>query len=82
MEDKVKENYRFFVSHKDELLKKYRDKFVIIINKKIVGSFESFDEALRYSEQEKLIPGEYFLDQVSTATFESKAFISRVAFYS
>ncbi len=38
-------NYNFFITSIDELCKKYEGQFVVIKDKKIIGSYRTFEEA-------------------------------------
>lgn len=38
-------NYEYFISHFDELYLKYPEKFIVIQNQSVLGTYDSFDEA-------------------------------------
>jgi len=44
-EDKLKKEYDFVMRNKEDLLKKYRNKYILVHNEKVVGSFKRFDRA-------------------------------------
>jgi hypothetical protein len=41
----------YFIAHQDELVKKYRDKFLVIIGEKVIGVYDNISEA--YWETQK-----------------------------
>ena len=44
--DLLKKEFDFYVKNHDELIKKYLNKFIVIKEQKIVGSYETLEEAV------------------------------------
>lgn len=40
-------NYEFFVSNFDELYKEYADRYIVIKNCKVIGDYDTFDNAYK-----------------------------------
>lgn len=38
-------NYKYFKDHFDELYPKYSEKYIVIKNEQVIGSYNSFDDA-------------------------------------
>ena len=43
----IKENYKYFEEHYKEIVEKHLNKYVIIKDKKIVGSYDTLEEAAK-----------------------------------
>ena len=69
-------NYRYFVSHLDELCQKYEGKYLAIKNEEVIGDYSSFDEA--FCETEKVEELGTFLIQYCSK--DQSAFVNN--FYS
>ena len=41
----LKENFEFVENNKDKLLKKYLNKYLLVWQKKVVGSFDTYEKA-------------------------------------
>ena len=41
----LEEEYKYFKTHKKELLENYRNKFVVIKNKEVIGAYDTEKEA-------------------------------------
>ncbi len=61
-QEKFDNQYRYFVKHRDELVKKYYKRFLVIRNESIAGNYASFDEAL-YAASAKYEPGTFNIQQ-------------------
>ena len=44
--DAVRENYDYFVKHKDEIPQEHQHRFVLVHNKKFVGYFDTENDAI------------------------------------
>lgn len=42
----LKEEFQFYLDHQNELLLKYKGKFVVIVGNSVVGAYRSFKEAV------------------------------------
>lgn len=70
--------FKFYLSNQKELVEKYRGKFLVIRGEKVVGDFDSFEDALNNSQKEfdlgtfliqECLPGE----ENYTQTFHTRA---------
>jgi len=72
--------YKYYESHKEELIQKYAGKFIVIVESKIVGDFDSREEALTQSVK-KLKIGTFLIQEIkSNSSDETMMFHSQVAF--
>ena len=44
-EKNLKENFEYVTNHKEELLREYNNKFILVFDKKVVGSFDTYENA-------------------------------------
>ena len=44
-EKDLKANYDFAIKNKDRLLKNYKDKFILVFEEKVVGSYDTYAKA-------------------------------------
>ena len=74
----LEKEFQFYLAHQKELLVKYEGKFIVIIGDEVVGSYDSFEEALSTS-QEKYQMGTFLIQQCLpgedsyTQTFHTRA---------
>lgn len=77
----LEHEFKYFVTHQDELVAKYNGKFIVIIGDKVVGSFDTFEGALEDS-QKKYKAGTYLIQHCRpgkesyTQTFHSRVVFS------
>jgi hypothetical protein len=76
----IEKEYEYFVAKKNDLLKKYNNKYVIIQNQKIVSSFDNISNALEYIKDNSLVFGDFLLDLVNEETYKPKVYNSLVSF--
>lgn len=76
----LKEEFEYYISHQNELLKKYAGKFLVIKNKSIIGVYDSEIDA--YTETVKQEEAGTFLIQECQPGNESytQTFRTRVVF--
>ena len=48
----LKKEFDFFVAHQDELVKKYKGKFLVIKNRKVIGAHPTIRAAYAETQQE------------------------------
>lgn len=78
--DKLDKEYQYFRVNRNELLKQYKDKFIVIKDQKVVGSYSTEQEAYEDSVQ-KFELGTFLLQKCVVEDEEQKAvFHSRVLF--
>ena len=73
MNGNLKKEFRYYLDHQDELVKKYAGKFIVIKNAKVVGAFDSDLQAVQETAKnhplgtflvQKCEPGEESYTQV------------------
>lgn len=76
----LKEEFEYYISHQNELLKKYAGKFLVIKNKSVIGVYDSEIDA--YTETVKQEEAGTFLIQECQPGNESytQTFRTRVVF--
>lgn len=60
----LEKNFKYYLAHQDELVPLYNGKYVMIVNEKVVGAYNSLYEAC-YNGEDKYGPGN-FLVQLCT----------------
>lgn len=72
--------FNYYLTHQDELVKQYNGQYVVIVNKQVVGVFQTEQEA--YINSIQLYPAGTFLIQQCTAgtTAYTQTFLSNVSF--
>jgi hypothetical protein len=74
----LENEFRYYVAHQKELVEKYKGQFIVIVGEKVVGSYQSFEEALLES-QNKYEPGKFLIqeclpgEEAYTQTFHTRA---------
>ncbi len=79
--DALKKEFEYYLANQEELVKKYNHRFIVITNKKVVGDYDSSEQAF-YKSIEKGLQLGTFLIQECTAGEDAytQAFHSRVTF--
>ena len=44
--EKLEKEFKYYLEHQDELVKKYNGKFIVIKNREVIGAFDSELEAI------------------------------------
>lgn len=42
----LKDNYQYYLDNKEELCKKYLNKYIVIKNEEVIGAFDTMEEAV------------------------------------
>jgi ERCC4-type nuclease len=69
--------FDYYLEHQNELLKKYNNRFLVIIGDEVVGDYDSHEQAL-YNSMEKYELGTFLIQECTegdssyTATFHSR----------
>jgi len=72
--------FSYYLNHQNELVKKYRNRFLTIIGEKVVGDYDSFEQAL-FRSQEKYQLGTFLIQECTEGDKAyTKRFYSNVAF--
>ncbi len=74
----LEKEYKFYQDNKEYLLKKYLNRYLIIIDNKVVDDFASYEEAL-YKTQEKYELGTFLIQKCSSEDI-IQIFHSRIIF--
>ena len=76
----LEKEFKYFLRHQDELVKKYNGRFIVIIGEKVVGDFASDADA--YGEMVKSHKlGTFFIQHcIPGQTAYKQTFSSRVSF--
>jgi len=76
----LEKEFKYYISHQDELVKKYNGKVIAIIGEEVVGSYDSFEKALSEA-QKKYKLGSFFIQQCNQGENNyTQRFHSRVTF--
>jgi len=76
----IDQNYSYFEKNRSQLLKKYEDEFLVIVNKSVVGNFKSEEKAINYA-MENFKLGNFLIKQCLPKKEEqTQVFHSRVIF--
>lgn len=57
----ARKNYQYYLDNKNELNEKYKDKYIIIKDERVLGIYETLNEAI--SNAKKLEAGTYIIQQ-------------------
>ena len=53
-------DFRYYLSHQNELVGQYDGKYIVLVDNKVVGSYEDYADAV-YSSLEKYQPGTFMV---------------------
>jgi len=78
--EKLEKEFKYYLEHQDELVKKYNGKFIVIKNREVIGDFDSELEAIEKTAEKHELGT--FLVQKCEPGSESytQTYHSRVAF--
>jgi len=77
---KFETEFGFYLNHKDELVKEYAGKHLIIVSDQLQGSFETFEDALVFGS-DKFGIGKFFIIQCEESDENiNQTYYSRVLF--
>jgi len=74
----LQEEFQYYIDNQNELVKKYKGKFIVIIGKQVVDSYDTFEDAVIES-QKKYTLGTYLIQECMpgednyTQTFHTRA---------
>ena len=80
MKNQLDIEFKYFLSHQDELVQKYNGRFIVIVGESVIGDFNSETEA--YIESSKTHkPGSFLIQHCLPGQIAyTQTFHSRVAF--
>lgn len=64
IKDHLKKEWKFYLKHKDELVKKYLGKHVIIYKNSVRGAFDDDEEAFNYALDSGFKPNHFMIHKV------------------
>ncbi|MBA7571037.1 hypothetical protein ES708_12793 [subsurface metagenome] len=81
MMEKLEKEFKYYLEHQDELVKKYNGKFIVIKNREVIGAFDSELEAIKKTAAKHEL-GTFLVQkcergsQAYTATYHSRIAIA------
>ena len=80
MSKPLEKEFKYYIDHQDELVKKYNGKFLVIKNCKIIGIYDTELEAITKTSEKKEL-GTFLVQKCEPGTESySQTYHSRVAF--
>lgn len=76
-ENLLKKNYDYYLNNKQQLLKKYRDKFIIIQNEQVLEAYNTQQEAIEKAKE--LETGTYIIQKCEKGD-DTQIFHTRIRF--
>lgn len=52
MMEKLEKEFKYYLEHQEELVKKYNGKFIVIKNREVIGAFDSELEAINTTSEQ------------------------------
>ena len=78
--DKLEREFNYYLSHQDELVKKYNRKFIVIKDGSVIGAYDSELEAVETTAQHHEL-GTFLVQKCEPGTESyTQSYHSRVAF--
>lgn len=74
----LEREFKYYLAHQKQLVKKYNDKFLVIIGEEVIGDYNSFEDALTESQKNYKL-GTFLIHQCGpgednyTQTFHTRA---------
>ena len=56
----IERDFKYYLSHQNESVGQYDGKYIVLVNNKVVGSYEDYADAV-YSSLEKYQPGTFMV---------------------
>jgi hypothetical protein len=82
METPLKSEFKYYLANQDEMVKKYNGKFIVLKDKKVLGSFDSQMSAISEMKKQGHEIGTFLIQKVEPGEGAySQTFHSRVAFH-
>jgi hypothetical protein len=76
--DELQKQFAYYVAHQDELVERYRDRWVVLAAERVAGDFDSEADAYEFAMQE-FEPGTFMIQIVEPgAENYSQTFHSRI----
>jgi len=72
--------FSYYLSHQDELVKKYNNRFLVIIGEEVVGDYDNYEQAL-FQSMKKYEMGTFLIQECTEGEEAyTQTFHSRVSF--
>ena len=77
----LKAEFKYFIDHQNELVKKYNNRFLVIVGEEVVGDYDDFEQAL-FQSVKIYEPGTFLVQECTegedayTQTFHTRAIFS------
>ena len=71
--------FQYYLDHQNELLEKYNSRFIVIVDEKVVGDYDNFEQAFLQSIEKKYELGTFLIQECTpgneayTQIFHSRA---------
>ena len=74
--------FKYYLEHQDILLKKYNNRVIVIVDEKVIGDYDNFEQAFFQSVEEKYELGTFLIQECTEGedTY-TQHFPSRAIFY-
>lgn len=78
----LEKEYQYFLKHKDDLLKDYEGKFIVIVGEEIIGHYSSREDALKDAVTKHTL-GSFLIQRVSRGEddiiqrFSSRVYVNK-----
>ena len=80
MSDRLKAEFEFYLAHQDEMVEKYNGKYIVIKDRRVLGSYDDELTAVRETQKSYEL-GTFLVQKVSPGTEDyTQTFHSRVVF--
>ena len=80
MADRLKAEFEFYLAHQDEMVEKYNGKYIVIKDRRVLGSYDDELTAVRETQKSYEL-GTFLVQKVSPGTEDyTQTFHSRVVF--
>jgi hypothetical protein len=78
--DKLDKEFKYYLENQNELLKKYNNRFVVVVGEEVVGDYDTFEDAY-FKSKEKYKLGTFLIQKCSEGDKDyTEIFHSRVFF--
>lgn len=74
--------FKFYLDHQNELVKRYNNRFIVIVGEEVIGDYDNFEQALTNAIEKKYQLGTFLIqectsgDDAYTQTFHSQVIFS------
>ena len=77
----LEKEFKYYLDHQNELVKKYNNRFLVIVNGNVVGDYDSVEQAL-FESAKKYEVGTFLIQKCTEGSKSyTQTFHSRAIFY-